>query len=466
MRPVPSRAALIASILTVLWLVPGCGGKKGQVATAGAGAEEGGLGDVYDVPLSGDGGDQSTGDALPTGPGESAPDEHVITADARGVYNEGVAAAAAGRLDQAEQAFNRTLQIDPRAHQAAYNLGVVEERRGRLDGARGHYRKALGLQPNYLPAISALANLEIRTGNIEAALGFLRDKAGAYPRSIGILNRYADALIIARRYNDAIDVAKQALRVDERNAAAMLGIGKANLRLGRTELAQAVFDQVLSIDPDEAEIFFLRSFINLDEGNRAEAIANLKTAIQKRPTHVEAMNNLAAQYLISGNYDAAVAQLDEALSLAPSWGVLHLNRGNALRGAKRWKEAKAELERSYQMDPTLVGALFNMGILYYVADEIDSLDRLGRYNQAKRLFAQYKTEKGAALTKQDEVHKYLQELQIAIEREERRIKQGEEQAAQEAKRAAEREAAAEKAKAAAEAGEAPPASEDGEEGWE
>jgi tetratricopeptide (TPR) repeat protein len=200
------------------------------------------------------------------------------------------------------------------------------------------------MQQNYEPAISALANLEIRTGGMEAAIGLLRGKAGSYPRDLGILNRYADTLVIARRYNDAIDVAKQALRVDERNARAMLYIGKANLRLGRTELAQAVFDQVLTINPEEAEVYFLRSFINLAEDNRAEAIANLKIVIEKRPTHVEAMNNLATQYLISGNYDAAVTQIEAALALAPSWGVLHLNHGNALRGAKRWKEAKAEQE--------------------------------------------------------------------------------------------------------------------------
>lgn len=445
----------------------GCGGQQ-ERKTAATGAGASGEGDLYGVSGGEGDGDQSTGGAIPSGPGEDAPPEHVITANAKGAYNEGVTAANAGKLDQAEQAFARTLQIDPRAHQAAYNLGVIADRRGRSDVAKGHYRKAIDLQPNYLPAISALANLEIRTGNLEAAIGLLRTKAGSYPRDIGVLNRYADALIIAKRYSDAIDVAKQALRVDERNADAMLYIGKANLRLGRIELAQAVFDQVLEINPEEAEIYFLRSFINLAEDNRAEAIVNLKTTIEKRPTHVEAMNNLATQYLVSGNYDAAIAQIEQALSLAPSWGVLHLNYGNALRGAKRWKPAKAELKRARELEPTLLGALFNMGILYYVADDIDNLDRLERYNQAKRLFAQYKTEMGSALTKQDEVHKYLKELQIAVEREERRIKQSKDQAEQEAKREAEREAAAAAAAAAGTAEGIPPAAGGGdeEEGWE
>lgn len=449
-----------AILLAVALFACGCGGKQDRAAVVGDGID----GDVHEVPAHVD---HSTGVALPAGPGDGSPAEHVISANARGIYNEGVEAAAAGRFDQAEQAFIRTLQIDPRAHRAAYNLGVIAERRGRIDDARGHYRKVLELQPNYLPAISALANLEILYGDSGAALDLLRAKAESYPRDPGILNRYADALIIARRYKDAIDVAKQSLRIDERNAEAMLCIGKANLRQGRNELAQAVFDQVLSINPDEAEVFFLRSTINLADGNRAEAIRNLGIAIEKRPTHVEAMNNLAVQYLVSGNYDEAISQLEKALQLAPAWSVLRLNYGNALRGAGRWTEARAELERARALDAKLVGVLFNLGLLYYAAGEnyggspedLDNLDRLGRFKRARRHFADYKTEMGPALTKRDEVHRYDRELKLAIEREERRLKQAQEQAELEARREAERAAAA----AAGEAGDDPAEEEEWEE---
>lgn len=445
------RLALVGVVLTVVGIGAGCGPDKPRKTTtpSGMGGAPPTGGDAYGVPGEGEigGPDESTGDAVPTGPGEEVPTDHVMSADAKGIYNEGVQAAANRHLDKAEQAFRRVLQIDGRAHQAAYNLGVVADRRGDSDGARNYFRQALGLQPNYLPAISALANLEIRGGNVEAGVGLLQAKANAYPQDLGILNRYADVLIIARRYNDAIAVAKQALRIDERNAEAMLRVGKANLRLGRFELANSVFDQVLAINPDEAEVYFLRSFIALQDGFKAEAIKSLQATLEKQPDHVEAMNNLAAQYLLSGNYAAAIEQLERALQLAPSWGALHLNYGNALRGAGQWKEAKISLERARALDHSLIGALFNLGVLYYTADELDNLDRLGRLGEARRLFAQYKAEMGSALAKDDQVYKYLKEVDISVEREERRIQQLKEREALEAERAKEREAA-EAAKAA------------------
>jgi tetratricopeptide (TPR) repeat protein len=457
-------AVLIFSLAVVTAV--GCGGSKKKAPAGGGIGMEGGAGGPV---LGGSAGgpvadDQSTGDAVPTGPGESAPEQHEMNADAKGLYNEGVQAGAAGKLDEAERAFKRALEIDNNACQVLYNLGVLCERRGDDAAARSYYGQAIVAQPDYLPALTALAHLETRLGNVDRGVQLMQEKANAYPKNIGLLNRYADTLIAARRYTDAIDVAKQALRLDERSADAMLRVAKANVRIGRYELAMSVFDQVLAINPEISEAYFLRSQVKLTQGNKSEAIADLETTLAKNPYNVEAMNNLATLYILSGNYAQSIEMLERAIALSPSWAVLHVNFGNALRGAGRWKDARVALERARGLDTRLSSSLFNMGILYYSATELDGLDKLGRLGEAKRYFAQYSTEMGSKLAKNDPVGKYMKEVQIEIEREERRIQQEKEQAVQEAQRAKEREAAeAAKAKAAAEGGaEKKPE----EEGWE
>jgi len=456
---------LLITGLAVL-LATGCGGSKKKPGTTGGAGLGGGTGG----PSMGSAGgpvadDESTGGAVPSGPGEAAPERHDMSADAKGLYNEGVQAGAAGKLDEAERAFKRVLEIDGRAYQALYNLGVLSERRGDDAAARSYYGQAIAVQPDYLPAITSSARQEMRLGNVKGAVDLMQAKANAYPKNIALLNRYADTLIAARRYTDAIDVAKQALRLDERSADAMLRVAKANVRIGRFELAMSVFDQVLAIDPEISEVYFLRSQIKLKQGNKAEAIADLETTLAKNPYNVEAMNNLATLYILSGNYGRAIEFLERAVGLSPSWAILHVNLGNALRGACRWTDARVELEKARGLDARLSSALFNMGVLYYAAKELDGLDRLGRLGEAKRYFAQYSTEMGSALAKNDPVGKYMKEIQTETEREERRIQQEKEQVAREAERAKEREAAeAAKAKAAAEgtpAGKTPE-----EEGWE
>jgi tetratricopeptide (TPR) repeat protein len=170
------------------------------------------------------------------------------------------------------------------------------------------------------------------------------------------------------------------------------------------------------------------------------AIEQLKSAIAKRPHYVEAMNNLATIYIVSGNYGPAIELLSTAVAIAPSSGLLYLNLGNALRGAKRWEASKAATKKAMAISPGLKGAVFNLGLLYYVADDLDNLDRMGRLNEAKRLFARYKNEMGASLKSDDEVHKYLKEVQVAMEREQTRMARAKERSAMEAERSKQRQA--------------------------
>lgn len=385
--------------------------------------------------------DHSTGDAVPTGPGVDAPEKHIMSANAASVYNDGVRAGKSGDLDLAQQSFRRAVEMDPLAYQAIYNLGVVEERKGNEEKAKGLYRKSLAVQPDYSPALDAMVKLLIRQNKVDEAVGLMQSRSSNYPKNIEVLTSYAEALIAANRYSDAIDVAKQALRLDERSARAMLKIGKANFLLGRFELAQSIYDQVLAITPDDPEVPFLKGLIALEEDDRSGAILLFEDALEKNPQYVEALNNLAIQFILSGNYESAAQKLNLAISISPSWAVLYLNYGNALRGMGKWIEARTELKRAYQMDSSLIGSLFNLGVLYFVATEIDNLDRLSRLNEAKAYFARYKSEMGVRLQKDDLVHKYLKETSVALEREQRRIEQMQEQAKREAQRATERDAA-------------------------
>jgi hypothetical protein len=119
-----------------------------------------------------------------------------------------------------------------------------------------------------------------------------------------------------------------------------------------------------------------------------------------------------------------------------------LNLGNALRGAGRWIEARAELERARVLDARLVAVSFNLGVLYYAATEVDGLDRIGRLKESKKHFVQYSNEMGIKLAKNDPVHKYLEDIQLEVTRLEESAKQAAAQAAADAERAKAREAAA------------------------
>jgi len=57
--------------------------------------------------------------------------------------NRGLAAHAAGKLDDAVTAYFQTLVKDPKNKFALYNLGEIAQRQNRLVAAEAYYRLAL-----------------------------------------------------------------------------------------------------------------------------------------------------------------------------------------------------------------------------------------------------------------------------------------------------------------------------------
>jgi isopropylmalate/homocitrate/citramalate synthase len=90
------------------------------------------------------------------------------------------------------------------------------------------------------------------------------------------------------------------------------------------------------------------------------------------------------------------------------------------------------------------------------------MDRKSRLSEAKRLFAQYKSAMGSALSKDDLVHKYLKEIEISIDREDQRVKAEKERAKREEERAKAKEAADKAAEEAKKSEGEKPVEKDGE----
>lgn len=455
-----SATSVCLALLTLLWM--GCGGsQEDEPRTADDVDEEEepvaeGSPDRDRPPLSDErneeeelaGGeevvDPSTGDvALPSDEEmarPAAPPRPEPNGRARRRIDDGLQMAAAGNLEGAREAFESALGADDRAFQAAFNLGVVLERLGRDREAREAYRRALDIQPDYERAIEAMARMDVRGGHVERALSFVEQRARRYPANLGIQVNYADLLVQAGRYRDAIQVARGVLRHDERSVPAMLVFAKANYHLGRYELALWVLDQAAEIDENNAEIYNIRGFVHLAQDRRLLAIEDFERAVQLRPDYAEARNNLGVQYLISGRYEQAVEQLEAAQRLSPNWVSVYLNLGDAYRGAQNWTKSKNTLEKALRLDSELPEAYYNLGVLYLAAREIEGMDRVTQLQKSIEAFQRYKNMSASRLKAEDPVHRLLQDAQRALEREQTRIERERAAAEEAARREAAREA--------------------------
>ena len=107
--------------------------------------------------------------------------------EAEGWFQKGLELEEMGApVEQAIQAYQKVLELNPEAAGALVNLGTIYYRQRRLVEAETYYREAIDADPNYPLANFNLGNLYDEQGRLDEAFRY-------YRRSLDLSPNYADA---------------------------------------------------------------------------------------------------------------------------------------------------------------------------------------------------------------------------------------------------------------------------------
>jgi len=129
----------------------------------------------------------------------------------------GLALARAGRFKEAIARYDEALRIQPDQAQVHNNLGNALRETGRLMEALGHYDEALRIKPDSVSALTNLALIRATDGDPQLRNGEeavrLAERACALTGrdNVGCLDTLAAAYAEARRFDDAVTTAEQAV---------------------------------------------------------------------------------------------------------------------------------------------------------------------------------------------------------------------------------------------------------------
>lgn len=182
--------------------------------------------------------------------------------EAKSCANLGAVYLSLNRADDAVIFLQRATELDPDSWYAWQNLGIALDRKGQFKLAESAYRKSLELNSSQNSTMYNLAsNLVTQGRGIEAMSWFeqllKRDDTARYHK------RYADAMVVARRLDDAAAEYRAALRLDSRYYAAMNELGlllitqyKKEMELDDDKKRAAVdlWQQSLAIAPEQARV--------------------------------------------------------------------------------------------------------------------------------------------------------------------------------------------------------------------
>jgi len=158
--------------------------------------------------------------------------------------------------------------------------------------------------------------------HFEAALRQKPDSAPAH-------FNHGTALAASGRLDDAVAEYQRALQLRPEYAVAHNNLGTALLQLGRPQQALSSFREAARIDPRMGEAHLNVGLISRAFGDFPEAVARFRRALELRPTWVTALASLAS--VLAAAPDAGIRDPAAAVSLAEQAAALTLRRdGNTL----------------------------------------------------------------------------------------------------------------------------------------
>ncbi len=274
---------------------------------------------------------------------------------------------AQDRPDEAEAAFRQVLEMQPGNPRAELGLGQIAYRRGELPQSLAHLRSAAESPLAQKAARSTLAEVCERLGDAEGAETERRRVADLPPDQpwpdpliqeverlqTGLANRLdrADTLLGRGQAGEAADLLGEVVRDHPESAQAHLDLGRALIRLGRLDAAEAELRQGLRLDPTAVNGHYLLGGVLVLRKDDAGAEACYRRAIELKPTHHLAHYQLGQCRLRQHDSAGAADAFRAALRARPNMTEAHVALAEVLLEQGRRDEARAHLEDALRLAP-------------------------------------------------------------------------------------------------------------------
>ena len=244
---------------------------------------------------------------------------------------------AMGRFNQAIQAYQESIELDPANPEAHNNIGIVYRREGNFPAAVGALEQARKIAPDRADIWYNLANVYKQMDDPEEAEVYYRKSLELNPG-------------LTRAYNN---------------------LGNLYETRGMHDKAHEFYSSGLKKDPNNPTLSYNLGITYQSLGRVSDAIRSYRQALRSRPNWIDGLNNLGILLEETGEYDEARLVLENALKMDTKNPRINNNLGVILSAQGNHELAMQYLQKAVDADPSYTTAGINLGT---ELEELNDLD--------------------------------------------------------------------------------------------
>ncbi len=285
----------------------------------------------------------------------------------------------------------RDVTTTSKAAYEAYQEGVANESRMYKKEARLAFAKALELDPTFAMAMLALAR-ESKDDDQRTAL--LKRAVKEKDRLTELERLQVDIAVAFNesRYDDAIKLAAESHQKFPADTRSATMLAYQELGKGNTDHAIKIFEELLTIDPNNADAYNQIGYFYGFRGDYDKAVEAFKRYQFIATDTANPFDSLGEVQAYSGRYNEALENLNRALAIRPDFvdsvkntAVVHEGRGEYRKAIEQYERA-AEMTDEPKRQRDYIGRAARAA---YYLDDRDEMRRLFTRCRAVKLDGKY-----------------------------------------------------------------------------
>jgi len=320
------------------------------------------------------------------------------------------------QLTTAHENFVKALALNADDPIALWGEGFIAFLDKSYDSAAEKFEKSVRANSGFELSKLFLAETRMAQGRAPEALRQIEQIGPPLRESVPVLNMRGRALILSKRWNEALEAWKACQKQAPKSAAPYFYIAQVQFIQGKKDAAKETVDAGLKVVPDDLRLQLARADLLWNAGKRDEAL--LATAqMAKTQKNLEAQLAQATMHLRQGHFSKASTAFKELLAAHPDDARLYALLYDAQVGLGKQDEALLTLRTGWLRLPKALALGYQLAATHeqnknwteavstYREILKISPENVRALNQFAWLLAEQKTDLDAALQAADQACK-------------------------------------------------------------
>lgn len=274
--------------------------------------------------------------------------------------NLGLCRRREGKLEQAVEAYQRALALQPDQAEVHLRIAEILHELGRDEEALDACRTGIEACPEAADLYFFAVSLHEKAGRREDAEALLEVLALRQPGNADIWFRLGNMKFDRHAFGEAIDAYRAALAAQPGWAEAWLNLGLACYESGRYDEAETAFRQALSAKPGWEAALRAAAVNALRQNQLDSALQYHKQLIDSGHSDPEILYNTAMLHEQLGQKEEAELLYRQALEWKPDFAEALVGLGYVLESTGRAEEARQCWAKAMEVKPELAQDYFGL----------------------------------------------------------------------------------------------------------